>query len=168
MGLVFRLPHTRMPSPPSPKQQAARFHKSWQKRLADRGPCRLEPKTCPSAESYTVTEYTGVSAELDGAAAWSQGWARAACCCGSRRTTSRTSVQPSVSPRDVQSVAGWFVSRSGGAQRAGILMSGRVCRRDFTGVDFKLKFMPVGDKKLKLTIWDTGAWVSLRQLLDVA
>lgn len=30
-----------------------------------------------------------------------------------------------------------------------------------------MKFMPVGDKKLKLTIWDTGACFSLRQLLDV-
>jgi hypothetical protein len=24
-------------------------------------------------------------------------------------------------------------------------------------VDFKLKFLPVGDKRIKLTIWDTGA-----------
>lgn len=27
------------------------------------------------------------------------------------------------------------------------------------GVDFKIKFLTVGGKKLKLTIWDTGKYV---------
>lgn len=27
---------------------------------------------------------------------------------------------------------------------------------NYTGVDFKMTFMNVGEKKLKLTVWDTG------------